>query len=71
MGGGGGDTRKDGGRERKVLVLDSPTSSSLLPLTYPRSHSNLAKDAKQLWEYLVHQEEVRETFIHYIFNTKV
>jgi len=67
----GGIQERMVGEREKVLVLDSPTSSSLLPLTYPRSHSSLAKDAKQLWEYLVHQEEVRETFIHYIFNTKV
>ena len=36
-----------------------------------RSHSKTAKEAKQLWEYLVHQEDIRESFIHYIFTNKV
>ena len=36
-----------------------------------RSISKAAQQAKQLWKYLVHQDEVRETFIHYIFTNKV
>ena len=42
-----------------------------LSLPSLRSHSKTAKEAKQLWEYLVHQEDIRESFIHYIFTNKV
>ena len=42
-----------------------------LSLPSLRSHSKMAKEAKQLWEYLVHQEDIRESFIHYIFTNKV
>ena len=42
-----------------------------LSLPFLRAHSKVAKEAKQLWEYLVHQEDIRETFIHYIFTNKV
>ena len=29
-----------------------------------------AKEARQLWEFLVHREECREIFIHHIFSSK-
>lgn len=36
-----------------------------------RSKDKVSRNAKKLWQYLVHEDESRETIIHYIFVNKV
>lgn len=36
-----------------------------------QSRSRKGKQAHRLWEFLVHQDDCRETFLHYIFTNRV
>lgn len=36
-----------------------------------RSKDKASRNAKKLWQYLVHKDDARETIIHYIFVNKV
>ncbi len=43
------------------------------PHTHTHTHSGKSKQARQakhLWQYLVHRDEVLETFIHHLFKSK-
>lgn len=36
-----------------------------------REKDRASRSARKLWQHLVHQDEARETIIHYIFSNKV